>query len=233
MPPAANFTVRISRTLNIRVLCRAQAIATTASKCSCLSSVAQRHSWAPFLHEGATLALSRYGSALLKLFVPPCTCLLPRCVHCLRARSDSVECVPLPGPLGIRAVPQSFLCSAMPSAAPPTSPFMALPMQPLAVKAEARFPLGKLLPGVLLPENSSNELVHLSCFPHIQAPRQFFVPVAAFGNFYQQRETHFCDWSPQYESRFLCFFENKHCSLLERIRKRREQRCSLLEKAKK
>ena len=47
------------------------------------------------------------------------------------------------------------------------------------------------------------------------------------------RETHFCDCSPQHESRFLCFFESKHCSLLDRIRKRREQRCSLLEKAKK
>ena len=34
------------------------------------------------------------------------------------------------------------------------------------------------------------------------------------------RETHFCDWSPQHESRFLCFFNSKHCSLLERIRKR-------------
>ena len=30
------------------------------------------------------------------------------------------------------------------------------------------------------------------------------------------RETHFCDWSPQHESRFLCFFESEHCSLLER-----------------
>ena len=47
------------------------------------------------------------------------------------------------------------------------------------------------------------------------------------------RETHFCAWSPQRESRFLCFFESKHCSLLERIRKRRQQRCSLLENAKK
>ena len=47
------------------------------------------------------------------------------------------------------------------------------------------------------------------------------------------RETHFCDWSPQQESRFLCFFESKQCSLLDRIRKRREQRCSMLEKAKK
>ena len=37
-------------------------------------------------------------------------------------------------------------------------------------------------------------------------------------------ETHFCDWSPQHESCLLCFFESKHCSLLERIRKRREQR---------
>ena len=48
-----------------------------------------------------------------------------------------------------------------------------------------------------------------------------------------ERETHFCDWSPQHESRFQCFFESKHCSLLDRIRKRREQRCPLLEKAKK
>ena len=39
--------------------------------------------------------------------------------------------------------------------------------------------------------------------------------------------------SPQHESRFLCFFESEHCFLLERIRKRRKQRCSLLEKAKK
>ena len=31
----------------------------------------------------------------------------------------------------------------------------------------------------------------------------------------------------------LCFFESKHCSFLDRIRKRREQRCSLLAKAKK
>ena len=37
----------------------------------------------------------------------------------------------------------------------------------------------------------------------------------------------------QHESRFLCFFESKHCYLLDRIRKRREQRCSLLEKEKK
>ena len=45
-----------------------------------------------------------------------------------------------------------------------------------------------------------------------------------------ERETHCCDWSPQHESRFLCFLES---NLLNRIRKRREQRCSLLEKAKK
>ena len=49
----------------------------------------------------------------------------------------------------------------------------------------------------------------------------------------QLRETHFCNWSPQHESRFLCFFESKHCCLLDRIRKRREQRRSLLDKAKK
>ena len=45
--------------------------------------------------------------------------------------------------------------------------------------------------------------------------------------------THLCDWSPEYKQGFLCFFESKHCTLLERIRKRREQHCSLLEKARK
>ena len=47
------------------------------------------------------------------------------------------------------------------------------------------------------------------------------------------RETRCSDCSTQHESRFLCFFESKHCSLLDRIRKRREQRRSLLEKAMK
>ena len=34
-----------------------------------------------------------------------------------------------------------------------------------------------------------------------------------------EKEAHFCDWSPKYEPRFLCFFESKHCSNLERIQK--------------
>ena len=46
------------------------------------------------------------------------------------------------------------------------------------------------------------------------------------------RETYFCDWSPGNEPRSQCFFE-RHGSLLDRIRRHREQRCSLLEKARK
>ena len=45
------------------------------------------------------------------------------------------------------------------------------------------------------------------------------------------RETYFCDWNPGNEPRFQCFFA-RHGSLFDRIRRRREQRCSLLEKAK-
>ena len=46
------------------------------------------------------------------------------------------------------------------------------------------------------------------------------------------REACFCDWSPGNEPRFQRFFE-RHGSLFVRIRRRREQRCSLLEKARK
>ena len=45
------------------------------------------------------------------------------------------------------------------------------------------------------------------------------------------REAYFCDWSPRIEPRFHCFFE-RHGSVSDRIRRRREQRCSLLEKAR-
>ena len=38
---------------------------------------------------------------------------------------------------------------------------------------------------------------------------------------------------PGDEPRFQCFFESRHGSRLERIRRRREQRCSLLDNAKK
>ena len=41
---------------------------------------------------------------------------------------------------GIRAEVQFLLQSAEPCAAPPTSPFMALRMDPRAVKAHARLP---------------------------------------------------------------------------------------------
>ena len=42
----------------------------------------------------------------------------------------SVECVPQPKLREIRAVVQCLLCSAVPTAAPPRSPFMALLIDP-------------------------------------------------------------------------------------------------------
>ena len=42
------------------------------------------------------------------------------------------------------------------------------------------------------------------------------------------REAYFCDWSPGDEPRFQCFFESRHGSMLDRIRRR----CSLLKKSK-
>ena len=49
----------------------------------------------------------------------------------------------------------------------------------------------------------------------------------------KRREAYFCGWSPGDESRFQWSFESRHGSMLERIRRRREQRYSLLDKPKK
>ena len=45
----------------------------------------------------------------------------------------------------------------------------------------------------------------------------------------KRREACFCDGSDEDEPRFQCSCENRHGSTLDRIRRRREQRCSLLE----
>ena len=60
---------------------------------------------------------------------------------------------------GVKAVAQCSLCSAVQAAAPPTSPLMALLIDPLAVRAQALLPrcssqsflLPVLLPSLLLP----------------------------------------------------------------------------------
>ena len=49
----------------------------------------------------------------------------------------------------------------------------------------------------------------------------------------RQRDAYVCDKSTEDGPRFQCFFESRHGFMLERIRRRREQRCSLLDKAKK
>ena len=95
---------------------------------------------------------------------------------------------------------QSFPRSAVPAAAPPHNPCMALVVGPLAVKAQARSTRcssdwsftflfsGCLMPSVLLSENSSNEIVHFSCFAQLQARLHFFVPVAAMGRYLPEED---------------------------------------------
>ena len=68
------------------------------------------------------------------LYLPP-----PQAPRAALVRSALVAWIPEPELRGIRAVVQFFRQSAEHCAAPPTSPFMALLMDPLAVKAQARF----------------------------------------------------------------------------------------------
>ena len=85
--------------------------------------------------------------------------------------------MPLLDLLGIRDLVRSLQSSAVSVAAPPTSPFMALLMDPVAPKAQAflaalqfgasLFPRGSSLPCVLLSKNSPNEIVHFSCISHL------------------------------------------------------------------
>ena len=93
------------------------------------------------------------------------------------ARSEAVVYAPRPQLRGIKAVVQCFPCSAVPAAAPPTSPFMALLIDLLAARAQALSPrcssvcgrvvllLPVLLHSVPLTKNSSHEIVHYSWFP--------------------------------------------------------------------
>ena len=95
--------------------------------------------------------------------------------------------------LRIRAVVQFLRQSADPCAAPPTSPFMALLMEPRAVKAQARFPrcssvcgcvfLAVLRSGPEFCYPGTLEMRSLICpFPtgEIVVSFQFRVPVHAF-----------------------------------------------------
>ena len=69
-------------------------------------------------------------------------------------------------------------------AAPLTSPFIALPIDPLAVRAQDLLPHYSLVCGsVLLTQNSSNEIVNFSCFSKLQTLFEFLVSVEPLGNF--------------------------------------------------
>ena len=113
--------------------------------------------------------------------MPLCTCLLST----LRAQPELAliqwdVCLCL-------SLVHRFQCSAVPA----SSSNQHLHGLADCVKAQARFPryssVWGLLPCVLLSENYSDEIVHFSCFPNLQAPLQFFVPVLAFGDFCQQK----------------------------------------------
>ena len=86
-------------------------------------------------------------------------------------------CTSAPELRGMSAVVQCLMCSAVPSAAPPTSPFMGLLIDSLAVRAQARFPhcssvygcicsWRTLLSSVLLTWNSSDKILCTSPASH-------------------------------------------------------------------
>ena len=77
------------------------------------------------------LAASLFSHRITGFLASACT---PGCARAW-ARSR-----PQPELRGIRAVVQCFLCSAVPAAAPPTSRFMALLIDLLAVRAQALLP---------------------------------------------------------------------------------------------
>ena len=91
----------------------------------------------------------------------------------------------MPELCGMRAVVQFLRQSAEPCVAPPTSPFMALLMEPRAVKAHARFPRCSSVcgcvfpvvlrsgPGVLLTQDQANQDTDLSRFPDALRPTLF------------------------------------------------------------
>ena len=117
-------------------------------------------------------ALFSHGSSCF-FFSPCCACCLRPlrfCGMCATTR-ELLGCIPF---------------SAVHAAAPPTSPFITLRMDPLAVNAKGRFPCCPSVWGfvsffvanrcpVCCCENSSNEFVHLSSFPQVWAPLQFFL----------------------------------------------------------
>ena len=108
---------------------------TTASKCSCLSSVG------PGALTGDSWTCG--SEAIPVLFRPllphraPCR-FVPSTTPGNSRRLDALRTCGMSR--GMRAVFQFLRQSAEPCAAPPTSPFMALLMHPGAVKAHARFP---------------------------------------------------------------------------------------------
>ena len=85
----------------------------------------------------------------------------------------------------IRVVVQFLRQSAEPCAAPPTSPFMALLMDPRAVKAHAR--LSVPAPSLLFCE--ANQIADLPRFPQMTPLFQLRVPVDTFRDFGKEQAT--------------------------------------------
>ena len=172
----AHLAVRISKILKSRLRCPAPAEAMMASRCSCRSPSRLGALMGPSLTWvercdsclAASLLSHCIAGFLASASTPDCAC----CLGSLHA------CGHRPELLGIRAVVQRFLCFAAPAAPPPTSPSMALLIDPLAVRAQALLPRCSsaavlfssqcfFLPSVLLTQSSSNEIVHFSCFTQL------------------------------------------------------------------
>ena len=90
---------------------------------------------------------------------------------------------------GMRAVVQFPRQSAEPCAPPPTSPFMALLVEPRAIKAQARFPRCSSVcgchrsccsarrPRALLTQDFGDQIGDLPRFPQVKSLFQLGVPV--------------------------------------------------------
>ena len=129
--------VRLSKTLTLNGLlfCPAPAKAMMASRCSCRSPVGPKALIEMWERSDSCLPAALFSHGAAGCFVSTST------PSCLTRLSSALEgCAPWPELRRIKAVLQCFRHSADPVAAPPTSSFMALLIDPLAVWAQALFP---------------------------------------------------------------------------------------------
>ena len=178
--------VRISRPRNRRHLCPAPAKEMMVSRCSSSSPVGHGALMSVILTCGSDSIPVLLRAAL---YFPPL-----QATRAASATSALVGWVPEPELRGIRAVVQFFRQSAELCAAPPTSPFIALLMDPLAVKAQARFPHCSSVSDCTIrfllrsgPECGWSNITDLARLPKLKSKFQFRVSVRASWHLRQQQ----------------------------------------------